>query len=177
LLEGILGGANHDGGRLAFGPDGTLYATTGDAWDRARAQELDSLNGKILRLNADGTIPADNPFSGSPVYSYGHRNPQGLAWQPGTGVLYSTEHGPSGEMGACCHDEVNRIVAGGNYGWPLIVGAESGADLIDPLAQSGQGTWAPGGAAFFSGSGPACLARQPLFRRLARAAPASPGPW
>ncbi|MER3468917.1 MAG: glucose sorbosone dehydrogenase, partial [Thermoflexus sp.] len=98
-VDAIPGASIHDGGRLAFGPDGKLYATTGDATQRALAQRLDSLAGKILRLNPDGSVPADNPFPGSYVFSYGHRNPQGLAWHPQTGRLYSTEHGPTGEMG------------------------------------------------------------------------------
>ncbi len=112
LLEGIPGARYHNGGRLALGPDGKLYAATGDAQAPALAQDLGSLAGKILRLNLDGTIPEDNPFPGSPVYSLGHRNPQGLAFQPGTNVLYAVEHGPTGEFGLCCRDELNRIVPG-----------------------------------------------------------------
>lgn len=149
LLEGIPGAANHNGGRLAFGPDGALYATTGDASQRALAQRLDSLAGKILRLNSDGSVPADNPFPGSFVYSLGHRNPQGLAWHPDTGALYAVEHGPSGEMGLCCLDELNRIEPGGNYGWPEVTGATGDARYSDPLLHSGaNSTWAPAGAAF-----------------------------
>ena len=148
LLDGIRGAANHDGGRVKFGPDGKLYWTMGDAGNQELSQDLDSLNGKILRLNRDGTIPDDNPFSGSPVYSYGHRNPQGLAWQPETGRLYATEHGPSGFQGAG-QDEVNYIRPGNNYGWPDITGSETGEDLISPVIQSGSSeTWAPGGAVF-----------------------------
>ncbi len=112
ILDDIPAAAIHNGGRIAFGPDGKLYVTTGDAAAPALAQDRDSLAGKILRLNPDGSVPDDNPFPGSPVYSYGHRNPQGLAWQPGTGQLYATEHGPS------AHDEVNLIAPGDNYGWP-----------------------------------------------------------
>jgi len=104
VIDGIPGASIHNGGRLRFGPDGMLYVTTGDAATPQVAQEISSLAGKILRLRDDGSIPSDNPFADSPVYSYGHRNPQGLAWDR-AGQLWATEHGPSG------HDEINRIVA------------------------------------------------------------------
>lgn len=147
LLDGIPGAGGHDGGRVKFGPDGKLYWTMGEVGSPALAQNLSSLNGKILRLNPDGTFPADNPFPNSLVYSYGHRNPQGLAWQPGTGRLYETEHGPSGLPGG--RDEVNYIEAGKNYGWPEISGDETRADMVSPVLQSGiTTTWAPAGAAF-----------------------------
>ncbi len=156
LVDGIPGAPNHDGGRLAFGPDGLLYATTGDAARPDLAQDLDSLAGKILRMNPDGSVPADNPFPGSLVYSYGHRNPQGLAWHPETGVLYSVEHGPSGEFGSCCRDELNRIIPGGNYGWPYVAGNDildassaAGLDLIAPVLSSGEDTWAPASLTFY----------------------------
>src|SRR3989338_1319056 len=120
----------------------------GDAQYTRFSQELSSLNGKILRLNPDGTVPADNPFAGSPVYSYGHRNPQGLAWQPASGRLYSTEHGPSG-LFRSCKDEVNLIEPGKNYGWPVIKGDETKQGMVTPVGHSGDSeTWAPGGAAF-----------------------------
>jgi glucose/arabinose dehydrogenase len=152
LVEGIPGASYHDGGRLSIGPDGKLYATTGDAGQRSLAQEPDSMAGKILRLNLDGTVPDDNPFEGSPVYSLGHRNPQGLAWQPGADALYSTEHGPSGEMGLCCRDEVNRIVAGENYGWPQETIEMADNQYVDPILHSGANrTWAPASAAFYDG--------------------------
>jgi glucose/arabinose dehydrogenase len=107
------------------------------------------LNGKILRINPDGTAPTDNPFKSSLVYSYGHRNPQGLAWQPGTGHLYATEHGPTGFLGACCRDEVNLIEPGKNYGWPIVLGDEKREGMVPPIIHSGaKETWAPGGAAF-----------------------------
>ena len=102
LLDKIPGGPFHDGGRIKFGPDGTLYITTGEAGNPGLAQDLDSLGGKILRINSDGTIPEDNPFD-SPVYSFGHRNPQGLDWDPETGKLVISEHGSR------AHDEVNVI--------------------------------------------------------------------
>ncbi|MCW5852166.1 MAG: PQQ-dependent sugar dehydrogenase [Anaerolineae bacterium] len=152
LLEGALGANNHDGGRVRFGPDGKLYWTMGDAQNPSLAQDTASLNGKILRLNPDGSVPADNPFPGFYVYSLGHRNPQGLAWQPGTGRLYATEHGPSGGAGpeqGGGRDEVNLIEAGANYGWPLITGDQGRSGLVSPVLHSGtQATWAPGGATF-----------------------------
>lgn len=111
LLDNIPGEKFHDGGRIKFGPDNKLYITTGDATNPSSAQDINSLAGKILRMNKDGTIPQDNPF-GNYVYSYGHRNPQGLAWR--NGVLYSSEHGPRR------NDEINIIKKGDNYGWPNI---------------------------------------------------------
>ncbi len=151
LVDGVRGASNHDGGRLRFGPDNKLYWTMGDAQDSDLAQDISSLNGKILRLNPDGTVPQDNPFPNSIVYSYGHRNPQGLAWQPQTGRLYSTEHGPSGFQGSG-QDEVNFIEAGKNYGWPIIYGDKTRSDMVTPVIQSGSSeTWAPAGATFVVG--------------------------
>lgn len=148
LLDGVAANRFHDGGRVKFGPDGKLYWAMGDAQNTSRAQDLSSPNGKILRLNPDGTIPSDNPFPNSPIYSYGHRNPQGLAWQPGTGRLYATEHGPSALQG-CCLDEVNFIEAGKNYGWPLIRGDQRRDGMVAPVLHSGEReTWAPAGATF-----------------------------
>lgn len=152
LLDDVRGGRVHDGGRVKIGPDGTLYWTMGDSGSQDLAQSLDTLNGKILRLNLDGSVPADNPFPGSPIYSYGHRNPQGLAWQPGTGLLFALEHGPSGQQ-SCC-DEVNLILPGQNYGWPQAYGDRLAEGTIPPLLHSGPGrdtTWAPGGAVFVTG--------------------------
>lgn len=149
LLDDVRGGRVHDGGRVEIGPDNKLYWTMGDSGSQDLAQRIDSFNGKILRLNLDGSVPDDNPFSGSPVYTYGHRNPQGLAWQPDTGVLFALEHGPSGQQ-SCC-DEVNVIVAGQNYGWPLVTGNQVAEGSVPPLLHSGTDrdtTWAPGGAAF-----------------------------
>lgn len=134
LVDGIIGGTNHDGCRLKFGPDEKLYVTTGDGWVRERAQDLGRLEGKILRLNPDGSAPTDNPFAEAPlVWSYGHRNPQGLAFQPGSGRLYESEHGPSGEVGVGAYDEINVIDAGANYGWPRAVGAPHVVSYRDPL--------------------------------------------
>jgi glucose/arabinose dehydrogenase len=150
LFDGVLGGENHDGGRVKFGPDGKLYWTMGESFVANLAQDQASPSGKILRLNPDGSVPSDNPIPSSPVYSMGHRNPQGLAWQPGTGRLYATEHGPSGQQG-CCHDEVNYIEPGKNYGWPAIRGDQTRDGLERPVLHSGSSTtWAPGGAAFVS---------------------------
>lgn len=149
LLDKIAGGPFHDGGRIKFGPDGKLYITTGEAGIPANAQDLDSLGGKILRINSDGTMPDDNPFENSAVYSLGHRNPQGLDWDPVTGKLVISEHGPSGERGAA-HDEVNVIEPGKNYGWPEVVGDETGPSYISPILHTGDETWAPSGASFYS---------------------------
>jgi aldose sugar dehydrogenase len=113
IIDNIPASDRNDGGRIKFGPDGKLYIATGDARQPELAQDARSLAGKILRLNPDGSIPKDNPFEGSPVYSYGHRNIQGLAWHPVTGELYASEHGLEG------NDEINLIKPGRNYGWPI----------------------------------------------------------
>ncbi|MBI5653135.1 MAG: PQQ-dependent sugar dehydrogenase [Chloroflexi bacterium] len=149
LIDNVSAANNHDGGRVKFGPDGKVYWTMGDAQNTSLAQDLGSLNGKILRLNSDGTIPNDNPFPNSYVYSYGHRNPQGLAWQPGTNRLYAAEHGPSGGGASCCRDELNLIEPGKNYGWSLITGDQTREGLVAPVIHSGNDyTWAPSGIAF-----------------------------
>lgn len=131
VIENIPSAGNHNGGRIAFGPDGMLYVTTGDAGDRDSAQDLDAVSGKILRLTPEGDVPADNPFEDSPVFSYGHRNPQGLAWDA-EGVLYASEFGQD------TWDELNVIESGGNYGWPIVEGIAEDDDFIDPVQQ-----WAP----------------------------------
>lgn len=145
LLDEIPSGQFHHGGRMQLGPDGLLYVTTGDALNEDKAQDKNSLSGKILRMNLDGSIPKDNPSAHSYVYSYGHRNPQGLAWDQ-EGNLYSSEHGPS------AHDEVNRIHAGDNYGWPVIKGDSSKGNMEEPIIHSGNETWAPSGIAYKDGS-------------------------
>ncbi len=111
VLVKVPGEKYHSGGRLEIGPDDKLYVSTGDADRVGKAAKNSFLGGKILRLNLDGSVPEDNPFEGSYVFSRGHRNPQGLAWNPETGVLYNTEHGGWRE------DEINRVTKGGNYGW------------------------------------------------------------
>ena len=149
LIDRIPGGPFHDGGRIEFGPDGKLYITTGDAGNAGLAQDMNSVAGKILRINSDGSIPEDNPFMDSPIYSYGHRNPQGIDWDQ-FGNLVATEHGPSGWRGVA-RDEINLVVPGGNYGWPDIIGEETMDGLISPILQSGDDTWAPSGAEFYDG--------------------------
>ncbi|WP_282938328.1 PQQ-dependent sugar dehydrogenase [Paenibacillus sp. RC67] len=153
LLDLLPGERIHDGGRIKIGPDGNLYITSGDASKPSIAQDVKQLGGKILRIHTDGTIPKDNPFPDSPIYSLGHRNPQGLAWHPETGKLFSTEHGQT------AHDEVNLIEPGANYGWPLIEGDVAQIPAKDkdkagpgpvkkPLLHSGSTTWAPSGITF-----------------------------
>ncbi|MFO8112260.1 MAG: PQQ-dependent sugar dehydrogenase [Desulfosalsimonadaceae bacterium] len=149
IVEQIPGNRVHDGGRIAFGPDGMLYVCTGDTWEAEIAQERDNLGGKILRFTPGGGIPEDNPFEGSPVYSLGHRNPQGIAWHPETGDLFSSEHGPSGEYGLRDKDIINVIKKGGNYGWPLVLG-DAGVDpYIDPIIMWPRAT-PPSGMAFWN---------------------------
>lgn len=150
VIDNLPGNYLHNVGALKFGADGKLYAGVGEIFKPELAQDLNSLNGKILRMNPDGSVPADNPFPGSYVYSYGHRNPQGLAFHPETGALYITEHGPSEEQG-CCQDELNLIQPGQNYGWPLISGSATQAGLVTPMYYSGDTvTWAPAGTTILS---------------------------
>lgn len=145
IISDIPGAAYHDGGRIAFGPDGYLYITTGDAGNPKLAQDINSLAGKILRVRDDGSIPPDNPF-GNAVWSYGHRNSQGLAWDD-KGRLWATEHGGHGR------DELNLIEKGKNYGWPVIQGDERKEDMESPIIHSGPNeTWSPAGAVFWDGS-------------------------
>lgn len=140
IIENIPAAANHAGCRLRFGPDAKLYITTGDATERALAQKLDSLAGKTLRLNDDGSVPTDNPFVGQAgarpeIWTYGHRNSQGLDWQPGTNLMFQTEHGPSGFDGPGGGDEVNIVERGKNYGWPTIHHTQTQAGLESPLLE------------------------------------------
>jgi len=151
IIEGIPGATYHDGGRMEFGPDGFLYITTGDATRPKIAQDKDSLGGKILRVRDDGSPAPGNPF-GTAIFSYGHRNPQGLAWDR-AGNLWETEHGPTGEQGLCCRDELNLIEAGGNYGWPTITGSEKREGMNAPALISGTAdTWAPASLVYLNGS-------------------------
>jgi len=135
LLDGIArthnGSLSHHGGRLAFGPSGHLFVSTGDAGLGARSQDNGSLNGKILRLDADGSIPSGNPIGGNPMWTKGHRNVQGLAWD-GRGRMWASE------FGQATRDELNQIVAGGNYGWPDVEGGDGDGPVHDPFV-----TWRP----------------------------------
>jgi glucose/arabinose dehydrogenase len=126
IVDGIAKASNHNGGRIAFGPDGMLYIGTGDAGETSRSQDRESLNGKILRVTPDGAPAPGNPDAGSPVYSLGHRNVQGLAWDP-AGRLFATEFGQNDL------DEVNLIEPGRNYGWPRIEGTGDDRRYTNPL--------------------------------------------
>lgn len=133
LLEGIPAAQYHAGSRLRFSPDGKLFVTTGDASKKELAQDMDSLAGKILRMEKDGSIPTSNPNPNSYIYSSGHRNPQGIDFHPITWQLVSTEHGPSVFDGPAGGDEVNFIMPGENYGWPLVSHEKNSEGLIPPL--------------------------------------------
>ncbi|THG29642.1 PQQ-dependent sugar dehydrogenase [Naasia lichenicola] len=161
ILDGLAKAGNHNGGRIAFGPDGMLYATVGDAGDTSRSQDLGSLNGKILRMTPTGEVPEDNPFDASLVWSYGHRNPQGITWAE-DGTMFAAEFGQD------TWDELNRIVPGANYGWPIVEGigdadaasgTGSGSDFTDPIYQwstddaSPSGLVAIGDTLFMAGLG------------------------
>lgn len=147
VFTGIPKAANHDGGRIAFGPGGLLYATTGDANDRGRAPDPGYLAGKVLRMTADGHPAPGNPRADSVVYTGGHRNPQGLAWGP-DGSLYEAEFGQDSL------DEVNRLEPGHNYGWPTVEGTIGAHDphLTAPLLTFATDDASPSGLAYAGGS-------------------------
>lgn len=149
IVDSIPGASNHNGGRIKFGSDNYLYITTGDAENPSQAQDKNALGGKILRVT-DGGEPAPGNSFQNRVFSYGHRNPQGLAWDS-QGQLWETEHGPSGlETG---NDEVNTIESGKNYGWPTIRGTQTREGMVSPIIESGFGNaWAPGSLAYLNGN-------------------------
>jgi glucose/arabinose dehydrogenase len=154
ILDHIPAAAIHLGGRIAFGQDGMLYIGTGDLTTPFVAQDTVSLASKILRITADGDIPKDNPFSNSPVYSYGHRVVQGFAWHPDTGMMFSSEHGPSGaevEGFVKYRDEVNIIQKGKNYGYPIVVGAPNIPEYEDPILMWNEQAFPPAGMIFYKG--------------------------
>ena len=137
ILTGIPAGRNHVGCKLAFGPDGKLYIATGETFEKELAQDMSSLGGKILRVNDDGSVPKDNPFvskenTRGEIFSFGHRNPQGLAWSD-AGLILETEHGPSGEVRPSKgDDEFNIVKAGADMGWPKVWGSKTQDGTIAP---------------------------------------------
>ncbi|KQR21846.1 glucose dehydrogenase [Microbacterium sp. Leaf151] len=145
VLDGIPSANIHNGGRIAFGPDGLLYVTAGDAADPDAAQDPGSLGGKILRVTPEGEVPADNPFPGSPVWSLGHRNPQGIGWDA-DGTMYASEFGQD------TWDELNVIEPGSNYGWPEVEGIGGRAGFVDPVQQWAPADASPSGLAVVEGA-------------------------
>ncbi|MDQ1082847.1 MULTISPECIES: sorbosone dehydrogenase family protein [Microbacterium] len=145
VIDGIPSAGIHNGGRIAFGPDGMLYVTAGDAADPGAAQNPESLGGKILRVTPDGGIPDDNPFPGSPVWSLGHRNPQGIGWDA-DGTMFASEFGQD------TWDELNIIEPGANYGWPEVEGIGGREGFIDPVQQWAPADASPSGLAVVEGS-------------------------
>lgn len=190
VLDGIPGGnCCHFGGRIGFGPDRMLYVAVGDAQQPGRAVDSSSPNGKVLRVQDDGSVPADSPFPGSAAWASGFRNPEGLAWDS-AGRLYASNNGPTGEFGLFHNDEIDLVQRGAFYGWPVKAGSTPAGqpqdygnppERVPPVAESGNSvTWAPGGLAVYSldkGEQPtllvATLAGQALRRFLLD--PAQPG--
>jgi glucose/arabinose dehydrogenase len=151
IRRGMGANSNHNGCRIRFGPDGKLWVTMGDRGSPSLAQDPNSLNGKVLRVNSDGSIPEDNPIMAgaagrTAVYTMGNRNPQGLAFQPGTGAAFEIEHGDS------THDEINILFAGANFGYPNVRGPDGPGGYADPAWSSGDTVIAPSGGDFAVGS-------------------------
>lgn len=156
IIDNVEAAPSHAGCRLAFGPDGKLYITTGDAGIPEISQKMDSLGGKTLRLNEDGSVPQDNPFVGTPnaraeIWSLGHRNAQGLVFQPGTGLQFQSEHGPSGPDGPGGGDEINIVERGKNYGWPVVHHRVNKKGMEPPLLEYTPAI-APGSTIFYNGN-------------------------
>ncbi len=166
VIAGLPSGGIHNGGRLAFGPDGMLYATVGDAGQSPRAQDLDYLGGKILRMDRDGGVPADNPFPGSPVWTMGHRNPQGLTWTA-DGAMFASEFGQN------TWDELNVIVPGSNYGWPEVEGIAGEAGFVDPVQQWSTDQASPSGMVAIEGTLFIANLRGEVLRAVPAADPSS----
>lgn len=150
ILSSIPSELWHNGGALDFGPDGFLYVGTGDAGEAWLSQDKNSLAGKILRIDRNGNPAPGNPF-GNEVWSYGHRNVQGFDWST-NGNMMATEHGPTWLFGWCCHDELNLIEPGKNYGWPMVYAGNETDTLTPPIDHSGWDTWAPSGGTFIHGN-------------------------
>jgi glucose/arabinose dehydrogenase len=145
LLDGLVtANRYHNGGDLVFGSDGMLYVTVGESHVRNLAQDPNSLGGKVLRLMPDGSVPSDNPIAGNPSFTLGHRNSFGICLDPGNGDLWETENGPTSD------DEINLLRAGGNYGWPMVMGAGGPEGTIDPVIDHVQEV-APTGCAVWRG--------------------------
>jgi quinoprotein glucose dehydrogenase len=136
LLDGLAAqtrGGSHSGGTLQFGPDGMLYVATGDAFERQRSNDLNDLAGAVLRVDENGEVPADNPWTGNPIWAHGLRNPHGLSWQPSTGRIFTGDHGPTGEDQLMAHDRIVILEGGRHHGWPMMVGAAGLTDFVDPI--------------------------------------------
>lgn len=153
VIDDLPANVYHAGGAVAFGPDGNLYVTVGEALASEFSNDTETASGRVLRYRPDGSIPNDNPIPGSPVYAIGLRNPQALAWHPVGNVLIATEHGPSSlphEGGRSDKDELNLVTPGANYGWPAVAGRAGDARFADPIAEWSPAI-APGGVAFYTG--------------------------